>query len=185
MKKQTLYIIGGSLFGITMGYFAFKIYRANQDKKNAQSGVTLGKEGEEGKLDDNTESSVGVKESRDSFPMGVSVNEGGTGSYGYKVSLLQSALNKLGASLTVDGKFGQKTYNAITEHGDLGWFAQNWGATCGLAYFCKLKKDDYNSILNKAKKQGWSKEQAEGVASADWKEFVMSGDDWVYNNLNM
>lgn len=176
MKKQTLYIIGGSLFGITMGYFAFKIYRAKQDKKNAQSGVDFEEEGVEGTIDPNTESSVGAKESRDSFPLKV-------GSYGYKVSLLQSALNKLGASITVDGKFGSKTYEAIGEHGGLGW--TTWSVACEVGYWCELKKDNYLEILSNASSEGWSKEQAEGVASADWKEFVMSGDDWVYNNLNM
>jgi len=174
MKKQTLYIIGGSLFGITMGYFAFKIYRANRDKKNAIEGVTIENEAVEGTIDENTQSSVGAKESRDSFPLKV-------GSYGYRVSLLQSALNKLGASLTVDGKMGAKTYDAIGEHGGLSWF--DW-ASLGL-YYNKLGKDEYKEILQNATNEGWSKEQAEGVASADWKEFVMSGDDWVYNNLNM
>ncbi len=178
MKKQTLYIIGGSLFGITIGYFAFKIYRANRDKRNAIEGVTIENDAIEGTIDDNTQSSIGAKESSDSFPLEV-------GSYGFRVSLLQSALNKMGASLTVDGKFGQKTYNAITEHGGLAWYSMTWGATCGLAYMCTLRESDYVTILNNASKQGWSKEQAEGVASQNWKEFVLSGDDWVYNNLNM
>ena len=176
MKKQTLYIIGGSLFGITIGYFAFKIYRANRDKKNAIEGVTIENDAIEGIIDENTQSSVGAKESRDSFPLKV-------GSYGYRVSLLQSALNKLGASLTVDGKFGAKTYDAIGEHGGLGW--TTWNIGCEVGYWCKLEKGNYLEILSYASSEGWSKEQAEGVASADWKEFVMSGDDWVYNNLNM
>lgn len=176
MKKQTLYIIGGSLFGITMGYFAFKIYQANRDKKNAIEGVTIENEGVEGTIDQNTQSSVGAKESRDSFPLKV-------GSYGYRVSLLQSALNKLGASLTVDGKMGAKTYDAVGEHGGLGW--TDWTYACEVGYWCDMTKERYNEILKNASKEGWSKEQAEGVASADWKEFAMSGDDWVYNNLNM
>ena len=175
MKKQTLYIIGGSLFGITMGYFAFKIYRAKQDKKNAELEVVVEEE-VEGTIDQNTQSSVGAKESRDSFPLKV-------GSYGYRVSLLQSALNKLGASLTVDGKMGAETYDAIGEHGGLSWY--DWSIACEVGYWCELDKSNYGEILSNASSQGWSKEQAEGVASADWKEFVMSGDDWVYNNLNM
>ena len=50
---------------------------------------------------------------------------------------------------------------------------------------CYLAKDDYDDILAEATKQGWKKEQAQGVASETWKEFVENGDDWVYNNLRM
>lgn len=175
MKKETLQIIVGGLFGITLGHFAYKIYRANQEKKKAQLGKSLEVGKTEGTIDENTQSSIGAKESRDSFPLKI-------GSYGFRVSLLQSALNKLGASLTIDGKFGAKTYDAIGEHGGLSWY--EWSA-CRVGYWCGLDKDQYKDILNNASNEGWSKEQAEGVASADWKEFAMSGDDWVYNNLRV
>ena len=174
MNKKTLYIIGGSVFGVIMGAFAFKLIKANRDKQNAQGGIVFDKGDDVGSVDDNTQSSEGSKESRDSFPLKV-------GSYGYRVSLLQSALNKLGASLTVDGKMGAKTYDAIGEHGGLSWY--DW-TSIGF-YVNTLNKEEYKEILENATKEGWSEEQAKGVASADWKEFVMSGDDWVYNNLNM
>ena len=176
MNKKTLYIIGGSVFGVIMGAFAFKLIKANRDKQNAQGGIVFDKGDDVGSVDDNTQSSEGSKESRDSFPLKV-------GSYGYKVSLLQSALNTLGSSLTVDGKFGNKTYDAVGEHGELKWYT--WNYACEIGYWCPLPKDGYDDILSNASKEGWSEEQAKGVASADWKEFVMSGDDWVYNNLNM
>jgi len=174
MNRKTLYTIGGGIFGVVMGVFAYKLYKANRDKQQAQEGVSFDTGDEYGGLDDNTQSSVGAKESRDSFPLKV-------GSYGYRVSLLQSALNKLGASLSVDGKMGAKTYDAIGEHGGLSWF--DW-TSLGL-YYNKLDKEEYKEILENATNEGWSKEQAEGVASADWKEFAMSGDDWVYNNLTI
>ncbi len=185
MKEKTLYIIGGTLGGLVLTYFGYSLWRANKNKELAERGERLETGSTTGTTDDNTQSSDARKESRDSFPMGVSVNEGNTGSYGYKVSLLQSALNKLGASLTVDGRFGAKTYDAITEHGELGWYALKWGFTCGLAYGCTLIEEYYNDILEEATKQGWKKEQAQGVASETWKEFVENGDDWVYNNLRM
>ena len=107
------------------------------------------------------------------------------GAFGYKVSLLQSALNKLGASLTVDGKYGQKTYDAVGEFGGLPWY--QWNALCKLqaVEMCYLAKADYEDILAEATKQGWKKQQAEGIASETWKEFVNNGDDWAYNNLRM
>ena len=107
------------------------------------------------------------------------------GAFGYKVSLLQSALNKLGASLTVDGKYGQKTYDAVGEHGELAWYQWNYLCDFQAVEICYLSKDNYDDILAEATKQGWKKEQAEGVAGETWKEFVENGDDWVYNNLRM
>lgn len=176
MNRKTLYIIGGSIFGVVLGVFTFKLIKANREKQNAQVGITFDEGEEVGSIDDNTQSSVGAKESRDSFPIEV-------GGFGYKVSVLQSALNSLGASLTVDGKYGAKTYDAVGEHGGLGW--TDWTYACEVGYWCDMTKERYNEILKNASKEGWSKEQAEGVASADWKEFAMSGDDWVYNNLTI
>ena len=176
MNRKTLYTIGGGIFGVIMGVFAYKLYKANRDKQQAQEGISFDTGDEIGGLDDNTQSSVGAKVSSDSFPLIV-------GSYGYKVSILQSALNSLGASLTVDGKYGAKTYDAVGEHGGLGW--TDWTYACDIGYWCDMTKERYNEILKSASKEGWSKEQAEGVASADWKEFAMSGDDWVYNNLTI
>jgi len=174
MKEKTLYIIGGTIGGLVLTYFGYNLWKANKNKQLAERGERLETGSTTGSTDSNTQSSDERKESRDSFPLKV-------GSYGYRVSLLQSALNKLGASLTVDGKMGAKTYDAIGEHGGLSWF--DW-TSLGL-YYNKLDKEEYKEILENATKQGWKKEQAEGVAGETWKEFVMNGDDWVYNNLRM
>ena len=174
--EKTLYIIGGTVGGLVLTYFGYNLWKANKNKELAERGEILETGSTTGSTDDNTQSSDEQKESRDSFPLKVA-------SYGYKVSLLQSALNKLGASLTVDGKFGNKTYDAVGEHGGLGWTA--WSIPCEVGYWCKLDKGRYLEILSNASSQGWKKEQAEGVAGETWKEFVMNGDDWVYNNLRM
>jgi len=174
MKEKTLYIIGGTIGGLVLTYFGYNLWKANKNKQLAERGERLETGSTTGSTDSNTQSSDERKESRDSFPLKV-------GSYGYRVSLLQSALNKLGASLTVDGKMGAKTYDAIGEHGGLSWY--DW-TSLGL-YYNKLDKEEYKEILQNATNEGWSKEQAEGVAGETWKEFVMNGDDWVYNNLRM
>jgi len=175
MKEKTLYIIGGTIGGLVLTYFGYSLWKANKNKELAERGQRLETGSTTGSTDDNTQSSDARKESRDSFPMRA-------GAFGYKVSLLQSALNKLGASLTVDGKYGQKTYDAVGEFGGLSWF--EWGA-CKVGYWCGLDKDNYLEILSNASSQGWSKEQAQGIASQTWKEFVENGDDWVYNNLRI
>jgi len=179
--EKTLYILGGTLGGLILTYFGYSLWKANKNRELAERGERLETGSTTGSTDENTQSSDAKKESRDSFPMGVSVNSGGTGSFGYKVSLLQSALNKLGASLTVDGQFGYKTFDAIGEHGGLSWYV--W-TPLGL-YLEELDKEEYEDILKNAEKQGWKKEQAEGIAGQKWSEFVESGDDWVYNNLRM
>ena len=172
--EKTLYIVGGTLGGLVLTYFGYSIWKANKNKNLAEKGQRLETGSTTGSTDDNTQSSDERKESRDSLPMKV-------GSYGYKVSLLQSALNKLGASLTVDGKFGNATFDAIGENGGLSWYS--W-TPLGL-YWEELDKEEYDEILENATKQGWKKEQAKGIASETWKEFVENGDDWVYNNLRM
>lgn len=178
MKEKTLYIIGGTLGGLVLTYFGYSLWKANKNKELAKRGEIIDTGDKTGTNDENTQSSDEPKESRDSFPMRA-------GTFGYKVSLLQSALNKLGASLTVDGKYGQKTYDAIGEHGELSWF--QWNNLCDFQAIeiCYLSKENYDEILAEATKQGWKKEQAKGIAGETWKEFVESGDDWSYNNLKM
>jgi lysozyme family protein len=103
--------------------------------------------------------------------------------FGYRVQLLQSALNKLGASLTVDGKLGTKTYEAINDNGGLPFYT--WNSTCEIGNVCSLQKEDYELILANATKEGWVIKNAEDLASETWLPFVQRGDDWSYNNLKM
>ena len=112
MNEKTLYAIGGSILVLSLGYFGYKLSVAQKQKEKAEKGNSIEQGGEQGGNDDNTQSSQGAKESKDSFPLFVSA-------FGYRVQLLQSALNKLGASLTVDGGFGEKTYDAIYPFGGL------------------------------------------------------------------
>ena len=176
--EKTLYIIGGTVGGLVLTYFGYSIWKANKNKELAERGEILETGSTTGSTDDNTQSSDERKESRDSFPMRA-------GAFGYKVSLLQSALNKLGASLTVDGKYGQKTYDAVGEFGGLAWY--QWNALCKLqaVEMCYLAKADYEDILANATNEGWIVKNAEDLASESWLPFVQGGDDWSYNNLRM
>lgn len=173
--EKTLYIVGGTLGGLVLTYFGYSLWKANKNKELAETGKRIGGKEGTGNNDENTQSSDDKKQSRDSFPLRVS-------SFGYRVSLLQSALNKLGASLTVDGRFGEKTYDAIWDYGNLPWYV--WKQTL-FSRLNTLSKQSYNEILAEATKQGWKKEQAKGIAGETWKEFVQNGDDWVYSNLRM
>ncbi len=71
----------------------------------------------------------------DSFPLSI-------GSRGNNVKYLQTALNSLGASLAVDGVFGQKTYRAAVQFG--GTSSQYWTNSNGLTV------NGFNAILAKA-----------------------------------
>ena len=122
------------------------------------------------------QSSQGAKPSDDGFPLRA-------GKYGYKVYLLQSALNKLGASLRLDGKFGQATYDAITDYGDLPFY--DWNFTCNFQYIelCVITKQKWDKILSNAKKQGWNEQQAKEDASKNWLEF--SGSKQKFSNIEI
>ena len=176
--EKTLYIVGGTIGGLVLTYFGYSLWKANKNKQLAERGERLETGSTTGSTDDNTQSSDEQKESRDSFPMRA-------GAFGYKVSLLQSALNKLGASLTVDGKYGQKTYDAVGEFGGLAWY--QWNALCKLqaVEMCYLAKADYEDILANATNEGWIVKNAEDLASESWLPFVQDGDDYAFNNLKM
>lgn len=170
MNNKTIYTIGGVIVGLTFTYFGYNIYRAYRNKKLAEQGEVV-EVGDDfgGSLGTGQQISNEPKPSKDSLPLKV-------GDYGYKVAILQSALNSLGASLFVDGKFGEKTYEAISEN------TNEWNWTCKLAYFCSLNTDEYNSILKKAKKEGWNKIIANNEVSEDWLKFV-DGDNYVFNKV--
>tara|TARA_R110000822_G_scaffold276153_1_gene398281 strand:- start:2738 stop:3268 length:531 start_codon:yes stop_codon:yes gene_type:complete len=176
MNEKTLYAIGGSILVLSLGYFGYKLSVAQKQKEKAKKGNSIEQGGEQGGNDDNTQSSQGAKESRDSFPLVVSA-------FGYRVQLLQSALNKLGASLTVDGKLGTKTYEAINDNGGLPFYT--WNSGCEIGNVCSLQKADYEIILANATKEGWIVKNAEDLASESWLPFVQDGDDYAFNNLRM
>tara|TARA_R110000803_G_scaffold189529_2_gene252011 strand:- start:1258 stop:1794 length:537 start_codon:yes stop_codon:yes gene_type:complete len=178
MKEKTVYAIVGSILALSLGFFGYKLYVAEQKKQKSEKGDVIdgGKDGgEKGGNDDNTQSSNDPKQSKDSFPLKIA-------SFGYKVQLLQSALNKLGASLTVDGGFGEKTYDAIWDYADLPWYV--WRQTL-FSRLNVLSKDNYEQILANATQKGWVVKNAEDSASETWLPFVQGGDDWSYNNLRM
>ena len=175
MNEKTLYAIGGSILVLSLGYFGYKLSVAQKQKEKAEKGNSIEQGGEKGGNDDNTQSSNDPKQSKDSFPLKIE-------SFGYKVQLLQSALNKLGASLTVDGRFGEKTYDAIWDYADLPWYA--WRQTL-FSRINVLSKDNYEQILANATQKGWVVKNAEDLASESWLPFVQRGDDWSYNNLRM
>lgn len=170
MKQKTLYTIGGSIVGLTLVYFGYQVWLANKEKQDAEKGSSVRKGSQEGgSVGTGQQASQEPKPSNDSFPLKV-------GSYGYKVFMLQSALNKLGASLDIDGKFGTKTYEAILDHTD------EWNFTCRVGSLCGLDKDEFDNILKNAEKEGWQEQLTTVQAGKNWLPF-MGGDDWVYNNL--
>lgn len=172
MNQKTLYIIGGSVLGITLVYFGVQIYKANRDKQLAEKGVRLNLASQDGgTISSVQQGSLDPKKSNDGFPIKV-------GSYGNRVMVLQSALNNLGASLTIDGRFGQSTYNAIVDN------SKEWGFLCKIGFGCSLSKDEYDSILKQAETNGWDEAQAKVNADKNWLPFV-NGDDYVYANLKM
>ena len=175
MKQKTLYIIGGSIAGLTLSYFAFKIIKAYRNKKIATvNEIDLNTSETGGSVGSGQQSSQGAKPSSDSFNLKL-------GSYGYKVSILQSALNKLGASIDVDGKYGQKTQSAITEFGGLPFY--KWNKSCDWLGGCSISQSNYNEILSNATQEGWSESEAKALASKDWKEF--SGNITTFSNLTI
>jgi len=183
MKEKTVYAIGGSILALSLGFFGYKLYVAEQKKQKSEKGDAIdgGNDGGNdggggGGNDDNTQSSNDPKQSKDSFPLKIA-------SFGYKVQLLQSALNKLGASLTVDGKLGTKTYEAINDNGGLPFYT--WNSGCEIRNVCSLQKEDYETILANATNEGWIVKNAEDLASESWLPFVQDGDDYAFNNLIM
>jgi len=175
MNKKTLYIVGGSVVGLTLSYFAYKIILAYRNKRLAtQNQIDLNTSETGGSVGSGQQSSQGAKPSNDSFNLKL-------GSYGYKVTLLQSALNKLGASLDVDGKYGQKTQSAITEFGGLPFY--KWNKSCDWLGGCSVSESNFNEILSNATEEGWNETEAKALASKSWKEF--SGNVTTFSNLTI
>ena len=169
-KNKATYIILGTVIGLGLTYFGYTLIKPKSESKDDDDDNVVVDNNPYG--DDIID---GKKVSKDSFPLKIA-------SKGYKVQLLQSALNKLGASLTVDGRFGEKTYDAIWDYADLPWYA--WRQTL-FTRLNVLSKDNYEQVLANATKEGWVVKNAEDLASESWLPFVQGGDDWSYNNLRM
>ena len=171
-KNKVTYIVLGTIIGLGLTYFGYTLIKPKSDSKDDDDDdddvVVVNNPYGDDIID-------GKKVSKDSFPLKIA-------SKGFKVQVLQSALNKLGASLTVDGRFGEKTYDAIWDYADLPWYA--WRQTL-FTRLNVLSKDNYEQILANATKEGWVVKNAEDSASESWLPFVQGGDDWSYNNLRM
>ena len=171
-KNKVTYIVLGTIIGLGLTYFGYTLIKPKSDSKDDDDDdddvVVVNNPYGDDIID-------GKKVSKDSFPLKIA-------SKGFKVQVLQSALNKLGASLTVDGRFGEKTYDAIWDYADLPWYA--WRQTL-FTRLNVLSKDNYEQILANATKEGWVVKNAEDSASVSWLPFVQGGDDWSYNNLRM
>ena len=169
-KNKVTYIVLGTIIGLGLTYFGYTLIKPKSDSKDDDDDDDVVVNNPYG--DDIID---GKKVSKDSFPLKIA-------SKGYKVQLLQSALNKLGASLTVDGRFGEKTYDAIYPFGGLPFYKWSPGIFSRIE---KLSKDNYEQILVNATQKGWVVKNAEDSASESWLPFVQGGDDWSYNNLRM
>ena len=161
MNKKTLYIIGGSLAGITVAYFIYDIIKT---KRNKSFGTTVNPSDVEIKKPNNTsDNNNNTSDSNINNELGVKqISEGSykysksifVGDKGQRIYVLQSALNTLGASLVLDGKYGAGTYDAVYDYGD------EWTILCKYGYACGLTTSEYNAIIRKAEEFGWSKQNA-------------------------
>jgi hypothetical protein len=172
-KNKATYIILGTVIGLGLTYFGYTLIKPKSESKDDDDDDDV--------VDNNSygdDIMDGKKVSKDSFPLKIA-------SKGYKVQLLQSALNKLGASLTVDGRFGEKTYDAIKPFGGLPTYIWKYSLPFFNSRLQKLSKDSYEQVLANATEKGWVIKNAEDSASETWLPFVQGGDDWSYNNLRM
>ena len=172
-KNKATYIILGTVIGLGLTYFGYTLIKPKSKSKDDDDN------------DDNDDNVVvdnnsygddiidGKKVSKDSFPLKIA-------SKGFKVQVLQSALNKLGASLTVDGRFGEKTYDAIWDYADLPWYV--WRQTL-FSRLNVLSKENYEQILANATEKGWEVKKAKESAFESWLPFVQGGDVGSYTNL--
>jgi hypothetical protein len=156
-RKKPIIIAGAGIATVLIAYYVYDLLKTQSEIK---------------KLDDPKpkplpKSTAGQDEiismeaqaSNDAYPLKV-------GSYGAKVYVLQDALNKLGAGLTVDGKFGQKTYTAVTNI-TAGFGALN--ILCKLDYGCTLTYDNWTAIIKKAEEKGFNINVSWTSAKKIWK----------------
>lgn len=170
MKTQKLiYIVGGSVAGITVAYFIYDIIKTKRQKKlgtlSGGKNITL-------KPSDNNSTNIdnelGLSNGSNQVMEGQYRFDGyiRVGDKGQRVYVLQSALNILGASLTLDGKWGANSYDAFNKYADEWW-------SCNLGYGCKVTPSEYDSVIEKAKKFNWNLSEAQKNSKLIWSS--MSG----------
>lgn len=162
LNKKTLIYAGAGLGTVLIGYFIWDLLKINADKNKYSQQSQKETGGTSVKKDDlaaNESSSGTAQSSNDAYPLKI-------GSYGAKVFVLQEALNKLGAGLTIDGKFGQNTYNAVQDV-DFGFGLGNM--LCGIDYGCSVSYSNWEKIVNKAKEKGFDVNVSWTRAKAKWK----------------
>lgn len=164
INKKTLMWVGAGLATTIIGYFIIDLlktkrdairYSAPQDKKVDDKKV----DDKKVKLGDNEIGSNKAQPSSDAYPLKI-------GSYGAKVHVLQQALNKLGAGLTVDGKFGQQTHKAVY---NVPYGFGGLNLMCGVGYNCEVTYNNWQNIIKKAQDQGLNLDQAWTNAKTKWQ----------------
>ena len=159
-KKSALYI-GGGILTIVIGYFLYDLIKGNKEAK--QYGTIQDQNTNPNKtttsLTIDEISSNATKQSNDTYPLKI-------GSYGSKVYVLQDALNTLGASIIVDGRFGQNTYKAVNKISG-GFGVAN--ILCKLDYGCSVSYENWNNIITKAEAKGFNTNASWTAAKKTWK----------------
>lgn len=157
MKNKKVWWIIGGISTLVVGYFVYDLLKLNKSQQKAVSGTdkTIDVELNDINVQANTE----PQPSSDNFPIGL-------GSYGARVHVLQMALNNLGASITVDGKFGEQTYDAVY---NVSFGFGNLNFLCGFPKTCKLSNSNFTDIITKAEDNGFKTSEAWTDAEKYWK----------------
>ena len=159
LKNKTFIYVGAGLATTLVAFFVYDLMKTKSDQKKWQSSGQENIGGQSGTISTGEVSSASAQDSNDSYPFGV-------GQYGAKVWVLQEALKKLGASITVDGKFGQQSYKAVND------ITFGFGATnmlCGIDYGCKVSFSNWQNIIDKATEKGFNVNKAWTNAKKKWK----------------
>jgi hypothetical protein len=144
MKKPIIYGVAG-LGTVIIGYFIYDLLKSKSDAKKYTADLTTpSNSSTKVPLTTGDISSNAAQPSNDAYPLKV-------GSYGAKVFVLQEALNKLGASLNPDGKFGNMTYDAIKA---LPFGFGTLNIMC-FDYGCMVDYGNWDAIIKKAEAKGF------------------------------
>lgn len=157
MKNKKVWWIIGGISTLVVGYFVYDLTRLKKSSNKATAGTENSIKVD---LNDITvQANTSPQPSNDSYPIGL-------GSYGARVHVLQMALNNLGANVTVDGKFGEQTYDAVY---NVSFGFGNLNFMCGFPKSCKLSNSNFTDIINKAEDNGFKTSEAWTDAEKYWK----------------